>query len=67
MTTPQLTSSDLARFRHLAEGFYPHARGCNKRPDECQVCQKAIGWFRELPLQTLARVLEERPVQVATR
>ena len=45
-----------------AASFHKHAKGCKKAPDACKECVGAIKWFKGLPLETLDRVLAERPL-----
>jgi hypothetical protein len=42
-----------------AWSFWNHARGCKKSPFDCGHCQAGIKWFGELPLDTLAIILQE--------
>jgi hypothetical protein len=54
--------TELERIRRQADATIGHAKGCKKSVDECATCRATIDYYASLPLDTLALVVQERPI-----
>lgn len=54
--------TDLERIRRKADATIPHVRTCKKSIDDCPQCRQAIDYYAGLSLDTLALVVEDRPI-----
>jgi hypothetical protein len=54
--------TDLERVRRKADSTAAHARTCKKSIDDCATCRDIVALYAGLPLDTLALVIEDRPI-----
>jgi hypothetical protein len=57
--------TDLDKACRTSESFHKHARGCKKSPEDCDTCKASIAYHASLPLETLAKVLEDQAERLA--
>ncbi len=54
--------TELERVRRKADASAHHSRTCKKSIEDCATCRETVDYFNSLPLDTLALVVEDRPI-----